>query len=309
MEIERHQPKDRAEWRALRRQDINASRIGGLLPGVHPYVTAYQLFAEHTGRIVPDDHIDTPTTRRGLVTETIGAQFTAEQLPGAQITVNGLEYWRDPHRRIGATPDLRVIDSTRGLGVVELKCIEPGVYARTWRDHEPPTWIRLQALTQARLTGATWAAIGALRIGYGVEFDLIPVPLNDGEWSALLADVAVFWRMVELNQPPAPDFGRDAATIAALNATVDGSSIDLSDDPELCAAVAERERFKRATKEFDTRCNELEGLIRHKAGTHSIILAGDYRVTIKEEHRGGYTVAPGVRHPLRVKRIRNIETA
>jgi predicted phage-related endonuclease len=306
MEIERHQPKDRAEWRAWRRQDISASRIGGLLPGVHPYVTAYQLFAEKTGRIVPEDDIDTPTTARGRVTETVGAQFTAEQLPGAQITVNGMEYWRDPHRRIGATPDLLVEDD-RGLGVVELKCIEPSVYARTWRDHEPPTWIRLQALTQARLTGATWAAIGALRIGYGVEFDLIPVPLDDGEWTALLADVAAFWRMVSINTPPAPDFGRDAGTIAALNATVDGSAIDLSDDPELCAAVIERERLKRASKEFDARCTELEGLIRHKAGTNSIVLAGDYRLTLKEIQRAGYTVPPSSYPSLKVKRIRNIE--
>jgi predicted phage-related endonuclease len=309
MEIERHQPADRAAWRELRRRDITASRIGGLLPGVHPYTTAYQLYAEKTGRLVPDDDIDTPTLARGRVLEPVAAQLASEQLPGARVAVNGMEYWRDPHRRIGATPDLLVDDDNRGPGIVQLKSIEPSVYARTWHDNEPPVWVRLQALTEAKLTGAAWAAIGALRVGRGVEFDLIPVPLDDGEWAALLADVAAFWRMVSINTPPAPDFGRDAGTIAALNATIDGSAVDLSDDPELCAAVIERERLKRASKEFEGRCKELEGLIRHKAGTNSIVLAGDYRLTINTEEIAEHIVKPYTRRPLRVRRVRNIEAA
>jgi predicted phage-related endonuclease len=306
--VEKHQPSDRDAWRSLRRQDITASQIGGLLPGIHPYVTPYQLFAYKTGRLAPDDDIDTPAMARGRALEPLAAQFAAEQLPGAKIETNQLQYWRDPHSRIGATPDL-LIENERGFGVVQLKSIEPSIYAKTWHDGEPPVWIALQALTEAKLTGAAWAAVGVLRVGFRVDFDLMPIPLHEGMWARLQAEAAAFWRMVDLNTPPPPDFGRDAATIAALNATVDNASIDLSDDGELIAAIIERERLKKATKDFDARAAELEGLIRHKAGSNAIVLAGDYRLTLREERRAGYTVPPGVRRPLRVKRIRETANA
>jgi predicted phage-related endonuclease len=304
--VEKHQPRDRDAWRDLRRRDVTASEIAGLLPGIHPYATPYGLWAVKTGRLVSDDDIETPAMARGRALEPLAAQFAAEQLPGARVELNNLGYWRDPQSRIGATPDL-LVENERGFGVVQLKSVEPSIYARNWHDGEPPVWIALQALTEARLTGAAWTAVGVLRVGHGVNFDLVPIPVHDGMWARLKAETATFWRMVELGTPPPPDFGRDAATIAALNATVDNASIDLSDDGELIAAVIERERLKKATRDFDARAAELEGLIRHKAGSNAIVLAGDYRLTLREERRAGYTVPPGVRRPLRIKRIRETE--
>ena len=98
-------------------------------------------------------------------------------------------------RRPGSAPR-RICWSTdeRGIGVVQLKSVEPSVYARNWENGEPPFWIALQALTEAKLTGAQWAAVGALRIGHGVDFDLVPVPLHAGAWQALLDAVGAFWR-------------------------------------------------------------------------------------------------------------------
>jgi predicted phage-related endonuclease len=302
MAIEHHTPENREQWRALRAQDITASEIAGLLPGVHPYRTPYSLHAVKSGRLAPED-LDTTAMARGRALEPVAVQFVAEQMPGATIAHNiRLEYWREPEARIGATPDLLVTRDGE-LGVVQIKSIEPSIYARNWPEHEPPLWVALQALTEAKLIGATWAAVAALRVGYAVNFNLTPIPLHDGAWARLVAEAAAFWRGIELGTPPDPDFGRDAATIARLNETTSGTAIDLTHDREFCAAIAERERLKAAARDFDRRCAELEGLIRHRAGDAALILAGNYRVTLRPEHRAGYTVPPSSRRPIRVKRI------
>ena len=48
--IEQLAIESREQWLAMRRQDITASTAGALL-GLHPYVTAYSLWAEKTGLV------------------------------------------------------------------------------------------------------------------------------------------------------------------------------------------------------------------------------------------------------------------
>jgi hypothetical protein len=308
MEVERHAPPDRAAWLAMRQRAINASEIGGLVPDAkHPYETPYHLFAVKSGRLPVDFQTESPAMARGRALEPVAVQFAAEALgAGYEIEHNARHhYWHAPAIRIGATPDLLVRSPDGSRGVVQIKSIEPSIYKQTWLDNEPPLWIALQALVEAKLTGADWAKVAALRIGWRVDFDLVSIPpLPDGAWSRLVAEVAVFWRMVELGQSPAPDFGRDIQTIRELNAISGDGSVDLSHDAELISAVIERERLKRAAKEFDTRCDELDAFIRYKAADNAVVLAGDYRLSLKMENRAGYTVAPSSRRVLRIKRIR-----
>jgi hypothetical protein len=309
MKVERHEPIDRAAWLAMRRRAINASEIGGLVPDAkHPYETPYHLFAAKSGLLREDFQSESPAMARGRALEPVAVQFAAEALgAGHEIEYNAAHnYWHAPEIRIGATPDLLVRSPDGSRGVVQIKSIEPSIYRQTWLDDEPPLWVALQALVEAKLTGADWAKVAALRVGWRVDFNLVNVPpLPDGAWSRLVAEVAVFWRMVELGQPPAPDFGRDIQTIRELNAISGDGSIDLSHDAELVAAVVERERLRRAAKEFDMRCDELEAFIRYKAADNAVVMAGDYRLSLKMENRAGYTVAPSSRRVLRIKRIRN----
>jgi predicted phage-related endonuclease len=306
---ERLQPKDRAEWLALRRTDVTASQISALV-SVHPYCTAYQLWAEKTGKLVPDDDLDSPAMRRGRLLEKVGVELAAEALPQAELFHNSgtPQYWRLPEARIGATPDVLVTDS-RGLGVIQLKSIDPWVYRQSWADHEPPLWIALQALTEAKLTGAQWAAVGALRVGIAAEFDLTPIPLHEGAWQTLQDAVGEFWRSVQADTPPQPDFKRDADVIAALHPASDASRIDLSDDLELIAAIARRQRFKSELSDLGKQCDEIDAMIRHKAAEHEIITAGNFRVTLKTEQVKAYTVAARSRRPIRVKQKSSNEVA
>jgi predicted phage-related endonuclease len=304
MMAEKLVPKDRADWLTLRKPDVTASQIAAVV-GSHPYVSAYQLWAEKTGKLVNDANLDSPAMRRGRLLESVAADLAAEAMPGAIVEHNASNcYWRDGTLRIGATPDLLVKDTERGDGTVQLKSVEPSIYARNWENGEPPLWIALQALTEAKLTGAQWAAVGALRVSHGVDFDLVPIPLHAGAWQALVDAVGAFWRSVETDTPPQPDYSRDGAVIAAMHPASSGSSIDLSGDNELIVALAEREEAKALAKDLDAQLDRLDAMIRHKIGDHETALAQAWRVTLKTEQRKGYTVAESTRRPIRVKRLK-----
>jgi predicted phage-related endonuclease len=295
-------PHDRDEWLAFRRQDVTASQIAAVI-GQHPYCSALELWAQKSGQIVTV--ADNAAMRRGRLLEPVAVKLTQEALPGCRIQYNDAQlYWRDEERRIGATPDVIVEYHERGKGVVQLKNIEPSIYARHWQADEPPLWIALQALTEAKLVGAQWAAVGALRVGFGIEFDLMPVPLHEGAWSRLTDAVGDFWRAVEAGNPPQPDYARDHDLIAAMHPASNGASIDLSGDNELIVALAEREEAKGLASGLDEQIKRLDATIRHKLGAHEIALAGDWRITLRTEHRKEYTVAAGTRRPIKIKRIR-----
>jgi predicted phage-related endonuclease len=296
-------PQTRAEWLALRKQDVTASQIAATI-GHHPYCSALELWAQKTGRLVPDDDIDSAAMRRGRLLEDLAVTMTAEQMPDALIEHNDAnQYWRDDVARIGCTPDVMAFDE-RGKGVVQLKSVEPSIYKRTWPGGEPPLWIALQALTEAELLGAQWAAVGALRVGFSVEFDLTPIPLHEGAWARLTEAVAAFWKAVEAGEPPQPDYARDGALIAAMHPASNGSTIDLSGDNELIVALIEREEAKAVEHDLEAQLKRLDTMIRHKLGDHESALAGDWRISLKTEQRKEYTVAAGTRRPIRIKRIR-----
>jgi hypothetical protein len=301
---EKHVPANREDWLTYRAKDVTSSEIGCLVDPEHPWITPLQLWNIKTGRLVPDN-IDSPVLRRGKKLELVGAEETAERMPGAKIEHNTSNtYWRDGKLRIGATPDLLVDDPERGLGVVELKNPGVGTYARKWENGEPPLFMALQVLTAAKLTGSGWAAIGALRINdFTYDFDLVPIPLHQGAWQALLDAVGEFWRSVETDTPPAPDYARDGAVIAAMHPASQGSTIDLSGDNELIVALAEREEAKALAKDLDAQIDRLDAIVRHKIGEHESALARDWRVTLKTELRRAYSVPAASRRPIRVRRI------
>ena len=133
----------------------------------------------------------------------------------------------------------------------------------------------------------------------------MPIPLHAGAWQALLDAVGAFWRSVETDTPPQPDYARDGAVIAAMHPASQGSTIDLSGDNELIVALAEREEAKALAKDLDAQIDRLDAVIRHKVGDHETALAQDWRVTLQAPSSvKAYTVAARTRRPIRVKRIR-----
>ncbi len=306
--VEIVRPESRDQWLDLRRPNIGASVAGALL-GVHSYETAFGLYAQKAG-LLASDHEESSAMKRGRLLEPVAIELLQDDRPRWKVEGNpmpGGSYFVDRKLRLSATPDAFAIDPDRaGFGVVQIKSVEGGIFRKAWCDPDtldimPPLWIGVQAIIEAHLTGASWAAIGALVVGSGVDLHIVDVPVHAGVISRIREAVAGFWRLVEAGTPPDPDYARDGETIAALYADDNGASIDLSGDNALPGLVDERQALT-ATRTLDKkRIDAINAEILAKLGPAKSGRLADGRViTAATIQRGAYQVAATSYRSIRI---------
>lgn len=221
MTIEIIRPANREAWLAARRPAVTAS-VAGCLLGVHPYQTAYGLWALKSG-LVADIVDDNDVLRRGRLLEPVIFAMLREDYP--EWTVDyplGDLFFHDRAARIGATPDsFATRPDIYGQGTVQGKTVAWSDYERDWLDPDTgevvlPLWIAVQAIVEASLTGSTWAAVAILIIDQRVlELKVVDIPLEMAPriMARLRAAVVEFWDMVASGREPEPDWLRDADAV------------------------------------------------------------------------------------------------
>jgi predicted phage-related endonuclease len=294
----------RDEWLRLRSRDITAS-VAAALFNVHEFSTAYKLWVYHCG-LTQYDPVETPAMRRGRLLEPVAVELLRERQPTWEIE-RACHYFRDPVHRIGATPDVFAVDPDRyGFGIIQVKSVEQSVFARKWRNEnlelEPPLWIAVQASVEADLTGADWACVVALVVGFGVDLYVIDVPLFASVMETLRERVGEFWSMVGQRKPPPVDYRRDQATLLALHGLDDGSTIDLTgwnrffemadQDRKLAAQIKDAKFGRRAI-----RAELLDRLGKASAG----MIDGRIVATAKTITRKAHTVQESRYRDVKIK--------
>ena len=304
-------PRDRQAWLKARYKDITASAVGALF-GVHEFTTIYELWASKTWRLRRDDD-ENDAIRRGRLLEPVAVQILREEHPDWQIEHNAAEnrYFRDPARRLGATPDVIVQCPRRGKGVVQIKSVEASTYRRKWIDEdanpEAPLWIALQASLEAHVTVSQWAAVMPLVVSYGIEAPLIDIPLDHlgGVIDAMTKKAAEFWQMVAEDREPQVDFGRDAALIDRLYRIGDPrEERDLTADLSLLEVIARRNHLRSQIAALDSEATAIETRIKAAMGSAEVAhLPGGLTATWKTQRRraqdGGWITS----RPLRLPKI------
>lgn len=311
MTVEVLTPSSREEWLGVRSRTIGGSEVAALF-GVHPFMTTYSLWAEKAGKISQLTE-ETPPMRRGRHLESVAVKILREERPHWQVTANpvpGGKFYRDLGLGISCTPDAFATDPDReGFGIVQIKSVEPSVFRSRWRaedgEVEPPLYVAVQAIQEAYLTGASWAVVAPLVIGFGIDMPLLEVPLHVGLIESIKARASDFWGLVESGQAPDPDYGRDGEVIAKLFNADQGTEIDLSHDNHLPILIDEREILKAEIKERQVRCAEIETEFKAKIGDHAVAhLANGRRVTWKTQHQRGYSVEPSSFRVLRFSKAK-----
>lgn len=305
MTIEIIRPTSREAWLELRKQDVTASQAAALL-GVHPYATAYQLWGEKTGRA--SEREQNAGMKRGLLLEPIVAQLVREERPEwlLQYPLNST-YYRDPARRIGATPDaFATVQGEGSLGIVQFKTASDWAWKK-WLDPDTrevvlPLWIAVQAIIEAELTGATWAAVAVLVVGHAIEMYIIDIPLHAGIMSAIDKAVANFWDIIERGGHPPIDWLKDGAAVLDHLRDSDGSRADLSENSDFDELVAKYVAAKAEARKYERDAEELKPQIVHALGNADIGETLEWLVSAKTTHRKGYTVEPTSFRALRCKR-------
>jgi predicted phage-related endonuclease len=226
-------PNDRLEWHAALRQFITASVAGALLR-CHPYTTAYQLWAEKTDHIQADD-AENAAMRRGRLLEPAAVQMLREERPDWVVDYrNDQAFYCDDEIRIGCTPDAFAMrPDVLGNGIIQFKTSSEDAFRSSWIDPETgeveiPLWIAVQAIVEAKMTGAKWAAVAVMVVGRGIHMEVVDIPLHDGIWTKLVTAVSEFWRVADSGEHPPIDWDRDGSTVINVNRMSSAKKIDLS---------------------------------------------------------------------------------
>ncbi|RUV17879.1 MULTISPECIES: lambda-exonuclease family protein [unclassified Mesorhizobium] len=308
MTIEIIKPADRAAWLEARREDVTASDAAALL-GIHPYKTAFELWAEKTGRKVEAE--ENKILRRGRLLEYAAIDMLREDYPDWEITHSyNNRYFRHVEAHLGATPDAFVrIPGRKGQGIIQIKTASD-FSVKSWIDAEtreitPPLHVAVQALIEAELTKASYAMVALLVCGHGLDLHPpIEIPLTPALMERVRAEVADFWRVVAEGGHPAADWKRDGELIEDLYQP-DGRIIDLSKDNLLPAICDEKARIASEKSAIDKRLKEIKAELLDKMGGASAARISDGRtITAKTVERAGYEVKPTSYIDLRVKSAR-----
>ncbi len=308
MTVKTFNPKTRDEWLNMRGSSVGASAIGCLL-GQHDYWTPFSLWAVKIGSIAEDPE-ESPAMQRGRLLEKVAVELLREQHPDWTIDQNempGGRYFVDNEFGLSATPDAFVTDHARpGFGVVQIKSVEAGIFKRRWKDEDgdltPPLWIAVQAIIDAGMSGASWAAIAPLVVSYGLELPLIDVPLTAGVLMKAKAAAAQFWGWVRDETPPPVDFAKDGRALETLYQPT-GEIIDLSGDNMLISLIEERDLLAVGETAAEKRGKEIKAEILSKLnGAGAARIADGRLITAKRIERAAYSVAPTSFIDVRVKR-------
>jgi predicted phage-related endonuclease len=301
MPIECRPITDRAEWLDWRKSFVTASQVPALF-GAHPYLSALKLYLEKSG--VEFEERDNPVFRRGRILEPAVGAAVAEARPDWKVEP-ARAFFCDTEARIGATPDFLISGDPRGRGVLQAKTADPAIWARDWSaGAEIPFWIVLQALTEALLTDAAFAAVAVLRVDpYEMPCSILEVPRHAESEARILAAVRRFWDDVAQGIEPAPDYGKDATLIKLLapREAVPETTVDLSGNNELPELLAERALLKAHITAAKTRCEEIEAQIKFTMRDAAVATGVDgWRITFKTGMVQGYSVPTREQRVLRI---------
>ena len=205
----------REEWLIARNEGIGGSDCAAIL-GLNPYKSRYALWAEKTGKIVPEDISDKEAVRLGNdLEEYVANRFTE---------LTGIKHRR--YRYILKNPEfpfaLANIDrQLRCEGGLEIKTTSSYEYGKLLADGKIPDVWMCQMMHYMMVTGSPYWYLGALVFGKG--FYCIKLDRDEEEIAALAAAERDFWALVQSDTPPGVD-GSESTTEALRTIYAESSS-------------------------------------------------------------------------------------
>ena len=296
--IERLKITSTEEWLAWRERDVTAS-VAAALFGAHQFETIYGLHARVTGSMPQKP--DSTAMLRGREMQSVVGKQVAREHPNWRIR-ECRHYYRDPVARLGATPDFFIRTAEGKRGVLQAKTTNPQAFRRSWSDTTVPGWILIQTLVEMMLTRSSFGVIAALEVGdYKFQLHEYEVPRHAGAEKRIRDAVAAFWLSVNAGEIPKPDYTRDGALIAALNANaVPDKEIDLRTDNRMPELLKELDGLKLLQSDLEEKRRSVESEIKAKIGDAEIALVNGWRVTLKQINKKAYLVKETSYRQLRV---------
>lgn len=244
-------PENKQQWLEARTKDITSTEVSALF-GFNPYITEFELWHNKKSGEVHNIE-ETERMKWGTALQDAIANEIAKERGWTIRRMD--EYIRSPKNRIGASFDFMIekMPDVEGspIATLEIKNVDSLAFMRSWsvEDQEAPLHIEIQKQQQLMLSGRPFGYIGAL-VG-GNTLHLFKREANPKVFTAIIDRVEKFWKSIENNTPPQPNFERDAEFIAKMYSYADPTKIINVQGEEILAKAREYKRLGDVAKEAD----------------------------------------------------------
>jgi putative phage-type endonuclease len=294
LNVKSFQPASKEEWLKLRSSNLNSTEISALY-GFSPYTSIFELWHRIKGNITVDfDEND--RVKWGTRLESAIAQGIAED--NNFIVLPMKQYICDPDLRIGSSFDFSIeaiqldtADGVTGLpdlnlekGILEIKNVDSLIFKGKWLEDEngnleAPLHIEIQVQVQMLVSGRKYAYIGAFVGGNNVQ--LIKREADLEIQASILNEVEKFWKSIDANIAPSPDFEADIETIRKLNPFAKpGKVLDATGNAELYSFAQQYLAVNKQIKDFEKEKESIKGQILMTCGDAEKVIGENYSITM-----------------------------
>lgn len=256
-------PKDKDHWLQMKSEDLSSTEVSALF-GLSPYMTEFELWhRKKTGDIVTlEEH---ERMKWGNRLEAAIAEGIADD-QGWEIKPFK-DYMRIPELRLGSSFDFQ----TSTGAILEIKNVDTLVFRDGWEvddygEIDAPNYIEIQVQHQMLIADRTETHIGAL-VG-GNSLKLISREADEEVQGLILKKCAKFWKSIDDNKPPEPDFIKDADFIISLNSKANADS-EMESTEDIASLAKKYKQFADAAKEFEKKQKAIKAQILQLIGEHA----------------------------------------
>lgn len=274
-------PESHDHWLQLKAEDISSTESSALF-GINPWITKFELWHRKKNKEIVTIE-ETQRMKWGTRLESAIAKGIAEDHGWSVEPFK--DYARIEGERIGASFDFKILPNGPSdlPGLLEIKNVDGLQFKEKWVIEdgevvEAPPHIELQAQHQLMVTGFDKLYIGALVGGNTVA--VIPRKPQEAIISQLKTKIKEFWDSIDANEPPAPDFIRDADFLADLYASAEpGKILDANDNEQIRTLVMKYKQFADYEKDIGKKKQAAKAELLTLIGEAEKVTAADFTIS------------------------------
>lgn len=263
------------EWTALRSTTIGGSDAAAIL-GLNPYKSPYALWAEKTGKVIPEDISQKEAVRLGTdLEEYVAKRFT--EATGKKVRRENYTVFRDDMPYAHANYDRLVIGERAGL---EIKTTN-ALHLSKFKNGEFPATYYAQCCHYLLVSGLDRWYLAVLVLG--IDFKVFVIERDEAELEALKEAEENFWYQVQNDLPPEID-GMDS-TIDALNETfpISDPEADAVDLTSCAVDLTILDECSQQIKALEEKKKAAQGRIKETLGEAEMGFYSTYSVSWKSQ--------------------------
>lgn len=273
------------QWLEMRSKVLTSTDCATLF-GLSPYQTMFELWHKKKDGIIVS-MTENERMKWGNRLEAAIAQGVAEE-KNFEVTPMK-DFFQIPGRRLGSSFDFHIPSQD---AILEIKNVNGMIYRDQWTEEEAPPHIELQVQFQLLVSGLKKAYICAL-VG-GNEMHLIERSPDEEIQNEILRRAAVFWKSIDDNNEPKPNYETDSEYIIRLHQYAEPNKMFTGDVTELRAIAKEYKEISSQEKTLDDRKKAIKARCLEIIGDAEKVKESDFSISagIVGEKVVAYTARP-----------------